>query len=148
MLDATVAGKHKVEVRGGRIKPAKSESAAWVEVGTEPVIVGRNEACDLVLDDGKVSAVHVELVATERGVRVRDLGAPQRHLRRRGARRRGVPPQADQLRIGETRDRLRAGRARAHRGPDGRRRSARWSAQSPSMRGVFERLDQGRARPS
>src|SRR5678816_1306424 len=46
-----------------------------LEIGPETQVVGRNEACDLVLDDRKVSAVHMELVATERGVRVRDLGS-------------------------------------------------------------------------
>ena len=73
MLDATVAGKNKVEVRGGRIKVGKSQS--WLEIGTEAVIVGRNSACKIVLEDGKVSAVHAEFVATEQGVRVRDLGS-------------------------------------------------------------------------
>ena len=75
MLDATVVGKNRVEVRGGRIKPAKGAGAAWIEVGTDPVIVGRNAACQVVLDDGKCSAVHAEFVATEQGVRVRDLGS-------------------------------------------------------------------------
>ena len=74
MLDATVVGKNKVEVRGGRIKPAKG-GVPWVEVGPEPVVVGRNANCLVVIDDGKVSAVHAELVATEQGVRVRDLGS-------------------------------------------------------------------------
>src|SRR5215212_7919667 len=75
VLDATVVGKNRVEVRGGRIKTAKPPSAAWVEIGTDPVIVGRNAACKLVLDDGKVSAVHAEFIATEQGVKVRDLGS-------------------------------------------------------------------------
>jgi DNA-binding NtrC family response regulator len=73
VLDATVAGKNKVEVRGGRVKPEKGGD--WVEVGADPVVVGRNSACQVVLDDGRVSAVHAELVATEQGVRVRDLGS-------------------------------------------------------------------------
>ncbi|HEY4120813.1 MAG TPA: sigma 54-interacting transcriptional regulator [Byssovorax sp.] len=73
MLDATVAGKNKVEVRGGRIKVGKSQS--WLEIGTEAVIVGRNSACKIVLEDGKVSAVHAEFIATEQGVRLRDLGS-------------------------------------------------------------------------
>jgi len=47
----------------------------WFEVGQDPVIVGRNPACQLVVDDAKVSAVHVEFLATEDGVRVRDLGS-------------------------------------------------------------------------
>ncbi|MBK8941259.1 MAG: sigma 54-interacting transcriptional regulator [Polyangiaceae bacterium] len=73
MLDATVAGsKTRLEVRGGRIRVAKGE---WREVGTEPVIVGRNAACQIVLDDSKVSAVHAEFLATPTGVRLRDLGS-------------------------------------------------------------------------
>ncbi len=73
MLDVTVAGsKTRLEVRGGRIRVGKGE---WTEVGTEPIIVGRNAACQIVLDDSKVSAVHAEFVATPFGVRVRDLGS-------------------------------------------------------------------------
>ncbi len=73
MLDATVAGsKNRLEVRGGRIRVAKGD---WQDVGTEPVIVGRNAACQIVVDDGKVSAVHAEFVATPFGVRLRDLGS-------------------------------------------------------------------------
>ncbi len=73
MLDATVAGsKTRLEVRGGRIRVTKGD---WVDVGTEPVIVGRNAACQIVVDDGKVSAVHAEFVATPFGVRLRDLGS-------------------------------------------------------------------------
>ncbi len=73
MLDATVAGsKTRLEVRGGRIRVAKGD---WQDVGTEPVIVGRNAACQIVVDDGKVSAVHAEFVATPFGVRLRDLGS-------------------------------------------------------------------------
>ena len=139
MLDATVVGKSKVEVRGGRVKPAKNPDAAWVEVGTEPVIVGRNAACRLVLDDGKVSAVHAELVATEQGVRVRDLGS------RNGTFVGGVRVGevylaiAGKLRIGETEllfepaapERIALSSVSAF-GP--------MVAQSPSMRGIFERL--------
>jgi len=73
VLDATVAGsKNRLEVRGGRIRVAKGD---WQDVGTEPVIVGRNAACQIVVDDGKVSAVHAEFVATPFGVRLRDLGS-------------------------------------------------------------------------
>jgi hypothetical protein len=43
-------------------------------VGGEARVIGRNEACDLVIDDETVAFVHLEIVATERGVRVRDLG--------------------------------------------------------------------------
>jgi DNA-binding NtrC family response regulator len=73
VLDATVAGsKTRLEVRGGRLRVAKGE---WTEIGTEPIIVGRNAACQIVIEDSKVSAVHAEFVATPFGVRVRDLGS-------------------------------------------------------------------------
>jgi DNA-binding NtrC family response regulator len=75
-VDSTIATKGRFEVRGGTLTVAKGKgNKPQLEIGHETVVVGRNEACDLVLDDRKVSAVHVELVATERGVRVRDLGS-------------------------------------------------------------------------
>jgi DNA-binding NtrC family response regulator len=75
-VDSTIATKVRIEVRGGTLTVAKGAGQKkQVEIGAEPVVVGRNESCDLVLDDRKVSAVHMELVATERGVRVRDLGS-------------------------------------------------------------------------
>jgi DNA-binding NtrC family response regulator len=75
-VDSTIATRGRIEVRGGKLTVAKgSGSKKELEVGPETVVVGRNEACDLVLDDRKVSAVHMELVATERGVRLRDLGS-------------------------------------------------------------------------
>jgi DNA-binding NtrC family response regulator len=73
-VDSTVVAKGRVEIRGGLLCVAKSERAS-IEVGANPVVVGRNAACDLVLDDAKVSAVHAEFLATPRGVRVRDLGS-------------------------------------------------------------------------
>ncbi len=76
IVDATIVTKGRFEVRGGTLTVAKGKgSKPRLEVGPDTVVVGRNEACDLVLDDRKVSAVHVELIATERGVRVRDLGS-------------------------------------------------------------------------
>jgi DNA-binding NtrC family response regulator len=72
-LDVTVGHRNRVHVRGGRIRIGSTEP--WFEVGQDPVIVGRNPACQLVVDDAKVSAVHVEFLATEEGVRVRDLGS-------------------------------------------------------------------------
>jgi DNA-binding NtrC family response regulator len=85
-VDSTVVTKGRIEVRGGTLTVAKGKGSArsqssqtaagpQLEIGPEAIVVGRNEACDLVLDDRKVSAVHAELVATERGVRVRDLGS-------------------------------------------------------------------------
>jgi DNA-binding NtrC family response regulator len=137
VLEATVVGKNRVEVRGGRIKPTKGSS--WVEIGTEAVIVGRNAACKLVLDDAKVSAVHAELVATEQGVRLRDLGS------RNGTFVAGV-------RVGEvflqTQAKLRIGETELSFEPARPERITLSSipqfgplvAQSPGMRTIFERL--------
>lgn len=72
-LDVTVGLRNRVNVRGGRIRIGNDET--WIEVGQDPVIVGRNPACQVVVEDGKVSAVHAEFVATEQGVKVRDLGS-------------------------------------------------------------------------
>ena len=137
LLDATVGTKNRVEVRGGRVRAVKSST--WVEIGTEPVIVGRNAACQLVLDDAKVSAVHAEFVATEHGVRVRDLGS------RNGTFAGGVRVgdiyllSAGKLRLGETEIQFEP--ARPERitvpaipafGP--------LVGQSPVMRAIFDRL--------
>ncbi len=67
----TIQTKGPAEFRGGTLKIDR----ATLQLGPESKVVGRNAACDLVLDDRKVSAIHMELVATERGVRVRDLGS-------------------------------------------------------------------------
>jgi DNA-binding NtrC family response regulator len=139
VLDATVIGKNKVEVRGGRVKPAKVPAAAWVDVGTEPVVVGRNAACELVVEDGKVSAVHAELVATEHGVRLRDLGS------RNGTFVGGVRvgevflSAAGKLRVGETEllfEPVRPERIAVSTVPS----FGPMVAQSAGMRGIFERL--------
>jgi DNA-binding NtrC family response regulator len=75
-VDSTIVAKGRFEVRGGTLTVAKGKgSKPQVDVGSETIVVGRNEACDLVIDDRKVSAVHAEFVATERGLRVRDLGS-------------------------------------------------------------------------
>jgi DNA-binding NtrC family response regulator len=76
LVDSTIVAKGKLEVRGGTLSVLRGKgNKGSLEIGPDTLVVGRNEACDLVLDDRKVSAVHMELVATERGVRVRDLGS-------------------------------------------------------------------------
>ena len=45
------------------------------EVGTEPVIIGRDESCTVVVAGKRTSKVHAEVVATEDGALVRDLGS-------------------------------------------------------------------------
>jgi pSer/pThr/pTyr-binding forkhead associated (FHA) protein len=61
----------RVEVVEG---PDRGRSVALVEEG-RAYVVGRGEACDLVLDDVDASREHVQLVRRPGGVLVRDLGS-------------------------------------------------------------------------
>ena len=75
-MDRTAAGSRTIEVHGGTVRVVGSGRAtASLEIGPKPRVVGRSAECDLVLYDEKVSAVHLELMATDEGVRVRDLGS-------------------------------------------------------------------------
>jgi len=57
-------------VSGGRIR---ARDGRVLEIGAEPVTVGRARSSSLCLNDPLVSSLHCELVATPRGVRLRDL---------------------------------------------------------------------------
>jgi DNA-binding NtrC family response regulator len=46
-----------------------------LEVGDGMYVVGKHEACDLPLTDGKVSRQHLELTRVPDGLRVRDIGS-------------------------------------------------------------------------
>jgi len=75
-MDRTLVGMTKVEVRGGVFTVTSGGAdAAPLHVGADPRIIGRKPGCDLVLADKKVSATHCEVMAVERGVRIRDLGS-------------------------------------------------------------------------
>jgi len=75
-MDRTLVGSERVEVRGGTLVVAGSgKDAPALPIGPEPRVIGRRHGCHLVLEDKKVSAMHCEVVATDRGVRVRDLGS-------------------------------------------------------------------------
>ncbi|HWO20506.1 MAG TPA: sigma 54-interacting transcriptional regulator [Kofleriaceae bacterium] len=45
------------------------------EIDVEPIVIGRNEGADVVLEDNEVSGVHCELRAVSEGIQVRDLGS-------------------------------------------------------------------------
>jgi DNA-binding NtrC family response regulator len=74
-MERTLVGPTQVEVRGGTFSVDAADDVPSLPVGPEPRIIGRRPGCHLVLDDRRVSATHCEVVATERGVRVRDLGS-------------------------------------------------------------------------
>lgn len=75
-MDRTVVGSGRAEVRGGTLCVLGADGdASELRVGPEPRIIGRKPGCDLVLEDRKVISTHCEVVATDKGVRLRDLGS-------------------------------------------------------------------------
>ncbi|HEX8793582.1 MAG TPA: sigma 54-interacting transcriptional regulator [Polyangiaceae bacterium] len=75
-MDRTIVGSARAQVRGGSFSIVGADDGAEaLQVGPEPRIIGRKPGCHLVLADRKVSATHCEVVATDRGVRLRDLGS-------------------------------------------------------------------------
>ncbi len=74
-MSTTVFSSQMLEFRGGRLRIEGGDADTSVVIGPEPTIVGRDPACQLVVDETGISAMHAELVATARGVRLRDLGS-------------------------------------------------------------------------
>jgi DNA-binding NtrC family response regulator len=72
-MATTVFSSQMLELRGGLLRIEDGEGG--VVIGPEPTIVGRDPACQLVVNETGISAMHAELVATARGVRLRDLGS-------------------------------------------------------------------------
>jgi DNA-binding NtrC family response regulator len=77
--DTTVMSEGSVEVTGGTLVVLSAivgePVGAPVPVGAEPCVIGRGDHCQLTLEDTRVSTSHCALVATDRGVKVTDLGS-------------------------------------------------------------------------
>ena len=72
MADATRASALQWFVRGGTLTIAGRPP---VRVNVEPILVGRDPSCQLVIDDPEVSSIHCEVRAEGQGVLVKDLGS-------------------------------------------------------------------------
>lgn len=70
--DATRSSALQWFVRGGTLTLPGHPN---VSVGVEPVLIGRDKSCGIVLDDPEVSAIHCEVRADGSGVLVKDLGS-------------------------------------------------------------------------
>ncbi len=70
--DSTRASTLQWFVRGGTLTLAGREP---VRVNVEPVLIGRDPSCGLVVDDPEVSSIHCEVRADGAGVLVKDLGS-------------------------------------------------------------------------
>ena len=52
IVESTIVAKGKLEVRGGTLAVTKGKgNKPELQVGADTLVIGRNEACDLVLDD-------------------------------------------------------------------------------------------------
>jgi DNA-binding NtrC family response regulator len=71
-VESTLARPLQLFVRPGVVT---LEDGRSIEVGPDPIVVGRDGSCALVVDDREVSSVHLELCAVTEGVRLRDLGS-------------------------------------------------------------------------
>jgi DNA-binding NtrC family response regulator len=74
-MATTVFSTQMLEFKGGRLRVEGTGAADEIVIGPEPAVIGRDPACALVVDQTGVSSMHAELVATPRGVRLRDLGS-------------------------------------------------------------------------
>jgi len=59
-------------IRGGWLVLPDGTTRA---IDVEPIVIGRSEGADVVIDDSEVSGVHCELRAISDGIAVRDLGS-------------------------------------------------------------------------
>jgi DNA-binding NtrC family response regulator len=73
----TVVGTLREKIVGGTLTVVEGRATTpEAEIGQEPVLVGRSEGCTIAFPDDKaMSGVHFELVATPRGVALRDKGS-------------------------------------------------------------------------
>src|SRR4051812_45622211 len=74
-MATTVFSTQMLEFKGGRLSVHGAADANEITIGPEPSVIGRDPACQLLVDETGISAMHAELVATPRGVRLRDLGS-------------------------------------------------------------------------
>ena len=73
-MATTVFSTQRLEFRGGRLLH-DIDGGKEVAIGPEPIVIGRDPACGLVIQESGVSSMHAELMATPSGVRLRDLGS-------------------------------------------------------------------------
>ena len=73
-MATTIISTQILELKGGRLVH-EVDGGREVLIGQEPIVIGRDPACGLVLHESGVSAMHAELTATTHGVRLRALGS-------------------------------------------------------------------------
>jgi DNA-binding NtrC family response regulator len=71
-MDATLTRPLQLFVRGGKLSLDDGRS---FDIGTETLTIGRDAACDVVVEDREVSALQAEVSAITEGVLLRDHGS-------------------------------------------------------------------------
>lgn len=79
MSHSTIKTEQFVQVSGGSLTLLSpqdgSPAGPAVAIGAQGCVVGRGSHCQVVLSDTRASTSHCEFVATDRGVRLTDLGS-------------------------------------------------------------------------
>ena len=73
-----------------------------VEIGADPVLIGSDEGCKVVIDDPHVSRRHAEITRTPAGIVLRDLGSRNGTLVGRIAVKEVVLSSGTEIKIGKT----------------------------------------------
>jgi DNA-binding NtrC family response regulator len=140
-MDRTIIAATRAEVRGGSFTLADGDDDLPVlEVSAEPRVIGRRPGCHLVLHDKKVSAAHCEVVASERGVRIRDLGSSNGTFVGELRVVEAVLRQACTVRCGETQLQFEPKKSRERVAVSRVEHFGALVGATPSMRALFERL--------
>jgi len=82
-------------------KTGALKGSSW-PIGKEPLIVGRESACDVSILDPLVSRRHCEIAASNGSVRVRDLGSSNATFVNGEAVREGLAKLGDEIAVGST----------------------------------------------
>jgi len=131
-------------IRGGTLTLPDGKTH---EIDIEPIVIGRSEGANVVLDDSEVSGVHCELRATSDGIAVRDLGSTNGTFCANVRLREAVITGKVELMIGSTRLSIEpaVGKQRVPLGFNDRFGSI--VGGSPKMRRVFSVLEKVSATP-
>jgi DNA-binding NtrC family response regulator len=133
--EATVLGSFRVDLYGGTIEHAASGRRLVID--KTPRIVGRSE-CDFRIDDSNVSLAHCELVATEHGVRLRDLSSRNGTFLNEARTTEAFITEPSTIVVGETKLQFKPGAPKSQALPS---RFGELQSHSPRMQAVFEQLN-------
>jgi DNA-binding NtrC family response regulator len=140
-MDRTLVTPTRLEVRGGTFTLVEpDDDASPLPVGAEPRIIGRRPGCHLVLHDAKVSATHCEVVATDSGVRLRDLGSSNGTYVGELRIVEALLSKPCTVRCGDTRIEFRPGRSVERVAISKSERFGPLVGSTPVMRALFEKL--------